>query len=216
MIERTGDIAGYARMLIGARVKHEQSSRIFGGPYMKLAQSYALRSYFFQLGCILGSRYRDRVDTFYHAMFGLAESGGQVAKLASENLVPTHVNENMKFSDYVLTDLMGLNGTHDLASFMSKSALSKVDSKTVMSDLWTDTLDGAAVGICHPAIVRGMFALSYAPMPKDSWDRARNAGVSLPEKQDLMTYDELEDEETSAFLHYCNECCPHLHDLLSA
>ena len=212
----TGDIAGYARILIRSRVQDAQSTRFFGKPYLKLGQCYLLWSYFFQLGCILGSRHSRHIDAFVHAMFGVRESASTVISDTAARLVPESVDGTLKFSDYPLRKLMESTGTNDLPSFMTKAGMSKLDSESAIAGAWLDALDGAAIGAIHPDLVREMFVLSHAPRSKENWDRARNAGLDLPEEQDLMTYEELEEAENVSFMHYCKECCPDLYAILSA
>lgn len=211
----TGDIAGYARILIRSRVEDAQSKRIFGKPYVKLGQCYLLWSYFFQLGCVLGSRHSRHVDAFVHAMFGVRESADTVIADTAARLVPESVDSTMKFSDYILRKLMESTETEDLPTFIAKAGMSKLDSESAIAAAWLDALDGAAIGAVHPDLVREMFALSHAPRPKENWDRARDAGLDLPAEQDLMTYEELEEAEDESFMHYCKECCPDLYAILN-
>jgi len=202
----TGDIAGYARILIRSRVEEAQTKRIFGKPYVKLGQCYLMWSYFFQLGCILGAKHSCHIDTFVHAMFGVRESAETVLTDTAARLVPNSVNSTMKFSDYILRRLMESTGTEDLPSFMTKVGMNKLDSESVIAGAWMDALDGAAIGVVHPDLVRDMFALSHAPRTKESWDHAFQ-GVRYDYTTSIMTYEELEKAEDESFMHYCKECC---------
>ena len=49
-----------------------------------------------------------------------------------------------------------------------------------------------------------------------SWQSAREAGLDIPEKQDLLTYDEAEQEEVESFLDYCQQYAPSLYVSLSS
>jgi len=212
----TGNIAGYARILIRKRIEEAQTKRIFGKPYLKLGQCYLLWSYFFQLGGILGAKHSSNLDAFVHALFGVRESAESVVTETAARLVPHSVNKTMNFSDYILNRLMQSTGTSDLPSFVLKAGMSKLSSETVTAAAWLDTMDGAAIGAMHPDLVREMFARSNAPRSKENWDRARAAGIDLPPEQDLMTYDEVEEAENEMFMQYCRECCPDLYAILNA
>ena len=209
----TGNIAGYARILIRYRIEEAQTKRIFGKPYLKLGQCYLLWSYFFQLGGILGAKHSSNIDAFVHAMFGVRESAESVLTETAARLVPHSVDNTMKFSDFILKRLMQSTGTHDLPL---KALMSKLSSETATAAAWLDAMDGAAIGALHPDLIREMFARSNAPRSKENWDRARAAGLDIPPEQDVMTYEEVEKAENEMFMHYCRECCPDLYAILNA
>jgi hypothetical protein len=58
-------LSGYAKLLASVRVQKEASKPFFGKPYLKYGQCYALWSYFFQLGGILGGRHSANLDALW-------------------------------------------------------------------------------------------------------------------------------------------------------
>ena len=76
-------------------------------------------------------------------------------------------------------------------------------------------MKGAALGALHPSEFRRLFEETYRDADEESWQEARAHGLNIPEERDVMTYDEVEQEEVESFLDYCQQYAPQLHVSLS-
>ncbi|MCH8274821.1 MAG: hypothetical protein IH851_08525 [Armatimonadetes bacterium] len=81
--------------------------------------------------------------------------------------------------------------------------------------LWQFAEEGAILGAMHPERAHRLYERMHAPRDQAAWDRARAAGLDIPEKQDIMTYEECEEGENEAFMAYCDQCAPSLYAVLN-
>ncbi|MFX0199861.1 MAG: hypothetical protein ACFFCW_27375 [Candidatus Hodarchaeota archaeon] len=214
------NISGYARLLARTRVEQQINKTLLCKPYLKYGQCYVLWSYFFQLGGILGAKHSANLDAFGHAFLGMQGDAGAVKSLFNEvanELVMCSVSDSMTFSDYVGANFMGRIGyTEDAYSFFFKHGMEKITPETAEELAWQYALDGAALGAIYPDVLREMFQRTHAEVPKGIWERARASGLDIPPEQDLMSYEEFEEDEDEVFMAYCRECCPNLYSIFIA
>jgi hypothetical protein len=100
-------ISGYARVLARTRVEHEVNKPFLGKPYLKYGQCYALWSYFFQLGGILGAKHSRNLDAFGLAFLGTRGKPGAVKLFFTDvanRLMTEFQIDSMTFADYVGSD----------------------------------------------------------------------------------------------------------------
>jgi hypothetical protein len=213
------NISGYARVLARTRVKQEVNKPFLGKPYLKYGQCYWIWSYFFQLGGILGAKHSANLDAFGNAFLGARGPSGAVKKFFTEvakRLVTDSVSDLMTFADYVGAEFIGRVGyVGDAHRFFFEHGMEKLPPNTAEELAWQYSEQGAALGTIYPHIIRKMFDQTHAAVPKEDWERARAAGLNIPQEQDLMSYEETEEEENEVFMDYCRECCPDLYSILS-
>jgi len=214
------NIPGYARVLARTRVEQQQNKPFLGRPYLKYGQCYALWGYFFQLGGILGAKHSAKLDAFGIAFLGARGEPGAVELFLTEvakRLVTHSLTDSMTFLDYVSAEFIGRVGyTGDAESFFFKHGMEKIDPETAAELTWQYAQKGAALGAIYPHIVRKMFERTHAVVHKEDWELSRASGLDIPPEQDLMSYEEIEEEEDKMFMAYCRECCPKLYFILTA
>ena len=213
-------LAGYARVLAQARVTQAQKQRLFGEPYLTLGQCWAFGAYFFQLGGILGAKYAGRLDVFTAAFLGLQGQPGAADRFFTElagairDEIPT---DSATFSDYVIADQMRrLKYSGDTVGFWQKFGLEKIKPETAADLAWQYAESGAAVGAVFPARLREVYDRAHTAVPGQTWERARTAGLAIPQEQNLLTYEVAEEDEDKLFMAYCRDCCPNHHAVLTA
>ena len=213
------NIPGYARVIARTRVQQEASKPFFGKPYLKCGQCYALWSYFFQLGGILGKRHSANLDAFGPAFLGIHGQPGAVNQFfteVAERLVAESVKDSMKFQDYVSLEFTRRVGyTGHILTYFAEHGMEKLPPSTAEELAWQYSSSGAALGAMYPQVVRQMFCQTHAPVPNEKWQQMRAAGLNLPPEQDVMSLQETEQSENAAFMLYCGECCPDLYRVLS-
>jgi hypothetical protein len=212
-------IAGYARVMARTRVEQEMNKPFLGKPYLKYGQCWAVWSYFFQLGGLLGARHSANLDAFATAFSGAHGEPGAAERFFSEvanSLMAKPVSDSTPL-DYVGAEFIGrLGHASDPWSFFFENAMQKIKPDFAEELAWQYATDGAALGAMYPGIFREMFERMHAARPKENWERARAAGLNLPVEQDVMSYEEAAEGEDEAFMDYCRRCCPNLYSILIA
>ena len=214
------NLAGYARVLARARVKQNQQKPFLGKPYLKFGQCLALWSYFFQLGGVLGAKYAAKLDAFEPAFLGARGEPGAVERFFTEvarDMLNHLLSQSTTFFEYVRADSMKRLGyTGDTVDFFLKFGMVKIKPETAAEVAWQYAENGAALGAIYPEEMRKMFDRSHAAVPNESWERARAAGLDIPQEQDRLSYKEVEGGENEVFMAYCRECCPNFYAVFTA
>ena len=211
------NIAGYIRVRARAMIENEMHKPFFGKPHIKYGQCYGLWGYLFQTSGILGAKYASNLDAFGYAFLGAQGSSGAVKNFfteKAEKLLTESVNDSMSFSDYIGTEVVRMTGHKgNAATYFLEHGMDKMQPATAEKMAWEFSSDGAALGAIFPEMIRKMYARTHSVKPY--WDEAYAAGVNIPQRQDLMTYKETEDEETRSFMEYCKHCCPDVYSILA-
>jgi hypothetical protein len=212
-------ISGYARILVRARAQQEATKPIFGKPTLKYGQCYVMSGYFMQLGAVLAAKYRNKLAAFGHAFLGATgdpDAMQRFVDLAASDVLAL-VSKGMTFSGYVIAEQINrLNYQGDSARFLFEMGMKKLDLVTGTSMLWQFAEQGAILGAAHPEIAHALFEQTHAPRDQTEWDRARIAGLDIPEEQDSITWEDVEEGESERFMDYCQQCAPSLHVVLIA
>jgi hypothetical protein len=130
-------------------------------------------------------------------------------------LVGNSLDDSMTFWDYVSEEIsrrMGYPG--DPAFIFIEHGMEKQSTETAVEVAWQYAEEGAALGATYPDVFRSMFERTHALAPKEQWARARAAGLNLPVEQEVMSYDEIEQDENGVFIAYCEKCYPQLYEIL--
>lgn len=210
---------GYAGLSAKYRVEQESQKRLLGKPFVKYGQCLAMFGYFFQLGGILGARYRDRLDEFGFAFTGLQGEPGSVNRYyadVAESII-AQVTECPSILDYIAkSECKKMNCNADLSELFLHHGMKKVRLESTIADCWYNAMYGAAFGAICPDDFRQLFERTHRKRDDESWRFARAAGLDIPERQDVMSYDEIEQEESEAFLNYCQQVTPAVYDSISS
>jgi hypothetical protein len=213
------EISGFARVMARIRVNQELNPRILGKPYLKFGQCVALGRYFFQWGGMLGDKHQMNLDAFGDAFLGAAAAPGAVKRLFTElanDIVTRSGDDSMTFYDYVSEEFSrGVGYVGDPASLFIKHGLDKIAPEIAVDIVRRYAVEGAALGVIYPDVLRKMYERSYAAVPKGQWDEARSAGLNIPAEQFFISYDELREADNEVFMAYCQKCCPDLYTILS-
>jgi hypothetical protein len=204
----------YAVAVAAVRAREWATRSFFGRSRLLYGQCYTLAGYFLQQGAILGARHRDKLDAFGRAFLAIAGPPGTAQREFRDHAPEpaATVQEGMAFHDYVNADqVRRLPYKGDPDRLFLELGPKRVDLHAAMLMLGEYALQGAILGATHPELVRRMFECTHAPRDPAQWARARAHGLDIPEKQDIMTYEECEREEDEAFMAYCQRCAPELY-----
>jgi len=213
------NLRGYARVLGQMRIAQQLNKSLFRKPYLKYGQCCYLWSYFLQLGGILGAKHAANLDAFGDAFLGMTGPPAAMKKWFADTAKPIAENlseDSMKFWEFVgrkYTERIGYAG--DAQSYLLKHGTTKVPASTAAVEAWGYSVQGAALGVLYPHVIRRMFEQTHRPISKASWNRAVAAGLAVPAEQNVMSYEEAEEAENKAFIHYCRECRQDLYPVLS-
>lgn len=211
-------IAGYARVLATQLARQAATKPIFGKPTLKYGQCYAMSGYFMQLGAVLSAKHRTEIAAFGQAFLGVSGDAGAMQRfvdLAAPDVV-TLIKETMTFSDYVTAEqIKRLEYSGDSERFFLEMGAKKLDLATGTSLLWQFAEQGTILGAVHPELARALFDSTHAFREQAEWDRARTAGLSLPEQPEVVSWEDVEKGENAVFLAYCQQCAPSLFEVLS-
>ncbi len=211
-------LVGYARVLARARVKQQEQEPLIGQPHLKFGQCLAVWAYFFQLGGILGAKYSGKLDAFGPAFLGVQGEAGAVERFFTDvasQIVDHYLSESTTLLDYVIADSMKrLNYSGHAVDFFRKFGMEKIRSEAATDVAWQYAESGAALGAIYPNELRALLDRSHA-VPRERWERARAAGVDIPQQQDPFSYEQVRDDEANLFMAYCHDCCPNLYAVLT-
>lgn len=211
--------SGFAADMAKYRVQQEWQKPLLGKPFVKYGQCLFMASYFFQLGGILGGKYRGKLDEFGWAFLGLRGEAGAVGRFYGEvaKVMLPRVTKCLTILECVAgahSEKLGFNG--DVSEFFLQYGMQKVKPETAMQMCWNYAQEGSALGAIHPGEFRRLFEETNKKRDEESWQFAHSAGLDIPEKQDIMSYDEVEQGEVESFLEYCRQCAPSLYVSLSS
>ena len=218
MSTETESIRGYARVMARLRVQREVNRPFLSRPHLKFGQCCVIWGYSFQQGAILSAKYSANLDAFGHAFLGMHGPTGAVAEFLAEVAKPIVTDfalESMKFTDYVgalVARRAGYQG--DWHEFRLEHLMEKLSPEIAEERVWRFSTDGVALGANYPHSVRRMLDQTHAAVPNEDWALMRTHGLDIPPEQDPLSYEDVEKEESKAFMDYCQECCPDLYTIL--
>ena len=212
-------LIGFARIMARTRVEQLCNKPIFGKPNLKQGQGLALWGNHFQIGAVLGAKHRDQLDAFGTAFLGAQGEPGAVGRYftdLAESLLADSITDTMTTHDYVGANLTKrVEYTGDWQTYLAEHGMDKLKSDTAEEVAWQFAGDGAALGAIYPDVARKMIEQTHRAIPKERWEQYHAAGLDIPEEQDILSYEEIEEGEEQLFMAYCQECCPELHIVLS-
>jgi len=172
---------------------HMVSKRLFGGYQMRLGSMVYAGLWVFQKGALLGRARRSSFQTMGSLVAQPGSNAAQAMKQSAEErmsrISSTEVTNFWEF--WCLTEYpnVAFGDFKVLKSlFRRKIRLYEVISKAAF---WA--ADGIGFGAKFPDFIESLWRRTYETPDPEKWNRARQAGVDLPEHQALLP---LEDAET--------------------
>lgn len=213
------NIPGFAFAMAEYRVQQERQKPFLGKPFVRYGQCLFMASYFFQLGGILGGRFRDRLDDFGWAFLGMRGEAGAMGRFYGEvaKVMLPQLAECLTISDYVSrtqSELLHFKG--DRSELLVQQGMQKIKLDSAAHMCYNYAQGGSVLGALQPDHFKQLFEETHKKADEESWQRFRAAGLDIPEQQDVMTYDEVEQEENESFMAYCQQCAPSLYVSLSS
>ena len=210
---------GYAWDLAEYRVRQEWHKPLLGKPFVRYGQCLSMAAYFFQMGGVLGGRYRDKLDEFGWAFLGWHGEAGAMSRYFGKVAKPMlpKVAKCSAILDYITWtqgEKLGFEG--DVSDLLLEYGMRKVKPETAIQMCWNYAEAGTVLGATEPSEFRRLFEETNKKVDEGSWQFARASGLDIPEQQDVMTYDEVEQEEAESFLDYCQQYAPSLYVPLSS
>ncbi len=164
---------------------------------------------------LLAAKYESQIATVADAVLGMT---GPESVLDSflRNIALQLENENkLKFasaSEFTFKEFPNLLNHGEVKSFIDVASRLhyRASIESVLNTSWHFASCGTAVGFCKPDVIRRMFEGTFARRSEDSWREAVNAGLAIPNVQEVIEYDDFEYDTNKMFLHYLSECRPDL------
>ena len=201
------------------RVCREQHKPLLRKPFLRFGQCLFLAAHFFQIGGVLGARYCTKLDEFGWAFLGFRGEAGDMSQYFGEYIqdILAKASDSRTILEYVERSeapRIGFKG--DLTEFWLQPGLEiqKISPDTAIQLCWEYAFAGSALGAMHADVFRRLFAETVCKKDEQSWQLARSCGLDIPEQQETITYEEVEQVSTESFLSYCQEYAPNLHAAL--
>lgn len=206
-------LPAYARILAGSMVHQQRNKRLLGKPYLKYGQCFGIWGYLFQVGGILARKHNANLDAFGPAFLGWQGERGAIrsffATVANKDVTYDRFIAATSFFDYVQAEFVGRLGyTGNVQDYCLGHIMDRLPLTTAAELGWQYAEQGAALGAIHPHLLRAMFERTYALRPKEEWEQAYAAGLDIPERQDVETYEDAEETENKQFIDYCQDARP--------
>jgi|WetSurMetagenome_2_1015567.scaffolds.fasta_scaffold61177_3 hypothetical protein len=210
--------SGFVKMLATLRVQQEWQKPLFGKPFVKYGQCLVMGGYFFQLGGVLVIRFRDKLDEFGWAFHGLHGESGAIDRFYDEvmKLNYPRVSDCSSIHDYIReSEAKKLDFKGDALDILFNYGMQKIKPELAIQICQHYAVDGSALGAIHPDQFKRLFEGTHTKADDESWQRARASGLDIPEQQNVLRYDEAEQEAVEMFLAYCEQYASALYGSLS-
>ena len=141
---------------------------------------------------------------------------GRFYGLVAERMLP-RVADCSTIFDYVNgSQAERLDFKGDVSQILFRFGMQKVNPESATQMCCNYAQEGSALGAIYPGHFKRLFEETYKKRDEDTWQLFRASGLDLPEQQDVMRYDEVEQVEAQTFLAYCEEFAPSLYVSLSS
>lgn len=210
----------YARVVARGLAHEWQNKRLFGKPYLKYGQCFALWGFLFEIGGLLGASHANNLDAFGHAFLGYTGPPNAMrtflVEVADKEIALYGVSNATTFFAYVEAEfLRRLAYKDDPGDFFLLHGMDKMPLHTAAELGWQYAEQGSAIGAIVPSLMRGMFETTHAPSSSEQWEQARATGLDIPPTQTQTTYLEAQTAHNEGFLDYCREHRSDLYGVLS-
>jgi hypothetical protein len=218
-------------------LKQVLKKKIFGERYLRLWDYFAILSFQYESGAILGRAKHDKTSTIANMLVVPGGKGKEFVKLMQDqakgrlekfrNALGKQPDTFYEFIfdrelDRVLASAFGLSLNElFLLSLETKKMdiMAKVfDHKVSFSTAWPNIqaygMEGIGFGSSFPELTVNMYKNAYENVDVDKWAEARKYGVDIPEKPDIVSFEEREEIVLQTVAAYTAEFYPELLDLL--
>ena len=203
---------GYWRSVAEEWIRGQLIKPFLGRRHLKLGQCLALWGYLFELGGMLGSKHRAKLDVFVSAFLGITGEAGAAERFVvavANKILDQHSLNSMNHWDFVAADLgdrVSYYKRDDWSSLFWERGADKIPPDVATKNAWFYAEDGVALGAITPDVVRGMFERTHAPRSKERWHEAYASGLDIgPEPPAPRSYDEAKEEENKIFMEWCRQ-----------
>jgi len=205
-------------------------TRLFGGPYIRFYDLCAVLSYLYTSGAILGRARRNKLSilakmlsvpgTEKENMNWLQEQAKErLEKFRNElGKEPDTFNEFILFKE--LESAIGVSmedwfEAHTKGNTkIMKVADEKVPLEQAQHGMRMCGLAGIGFGIAFPELTERMCRNATENIDMDKWSKARAYGLAIPEKPDIVSFEEREESILQIVAAYTAEFYPELLDPL--
>jgi len=183
-------------------------------PHLSLLSAYYAGVAVFQQGAVLGYARNSQMEI----LAKLFATPGQERE-ACDHLIEA-TKENVEgygqlpesFTDFFSKTVgAGMFKAHEnLSHLETLDRLSRDTVRVGMALGWLDTwfLAGVGLGLAFPEQVEKMWREGYETTDPEAWERARQAGLDIPEQQTLLSMEEMEQVVLSQVTPYAHEYVP--------
>ena len=212
---------GYWKNVAENIIRGQLIKPFLGRPYLKLGQCFGLWGYLFELGGMLGSKHRAKLDAFLPAFVGMSGEAGAAERFliaVADTLRERHSLNSMKHWDFVGADLGDRVSDYkrdDWNSLLMERGMDKFSPDVAAKNAWFYARNGAALGTMAPDVVRAMFERTHASVSNEKWQQMYASGLDIGLEPPLpRSYEEAQEEENKIFMEYCREFYPDLYPVL--
>ncbi len=186
---------------------------LMGKPYMMTGTLFGSLSFMFQTGAILGHYFGRRGDGFFLA-FGVegdhqAQGWALIVVQMQRNVVP-FLEKVKTFNDLVIESerVRRYKDTGPEDTFIMRQMQQKVKLDVAYEENLEWLLMGAAFGVAYPDAVVALYNQSHAPFDAEKWKKFHDAGLHIPEAQEVIPWDEQSQNDVQMFTEYVHLNCP--------
>ena len=143
---------GYWRGVAEHFITAQINKPFFGRPYLKLGQCFGLWGYHFELGGMLGSKHRAKLDAFLHAFVGMSGEAGAAERFVvavANKILDQRSLHSMNQWDYVaahLGDRCSYYKRDNWHYLLMERGADKIPPHVAAKNAWFYAEDGAALG----------------------------------------------------------------------
>ncbi len=212
--------AGYVIDLSKAGIDQQLNKPFFGKSYLKFGQCVIMMMSFFQLGGILGAKYAKKCDSFAQAFLGITRENGTITIESYFNKINKMIVDDfdltsMNVFSYILNAYkQDIKYSGNDENFIHEYFIKKISAGVSMQQIQLFALRGASIGVTHPKLIKILYQNTHIKESEDRYKLAVSCGLNIPEKQEIIPYEEEEKIDITEFLEYCKFYCPDLHDVL--
>jgi hypothetical protein len=211
-------ISGYVIVLSKTMIEQQLNKPFFGKPYLKFGQCFIMMMSFFQMGGILGAKYSNKYDSFARAFLGV--KGENDAIINSFNKIKDMIVNDFDLNSmsifsynlHAFKQKIGYLGNDE--NFLHEYFMKKVPQTIAMELIQLSALSGASIGVTHPTLIKNLYENTHVKEPQDRYKLAVSIGLNIPEKQEIVPYEEEEKIDSTEFMEYCKSCCPSHYNVL--
>ena len=212
---------GYWANVAGSFIRSQRIKPFLGRPHLKLGQCFALWGTHFELGGMLVSKHRDKLDAFVSAFLGMTGEAGAAERFlvaVGNKILDRHSLNSMNQWDFVAADLGDRVSEYKRDAWhhlLMERGTDKLPPDAAAKNAWFYARDGAAVGAVAPDVVRGMFERTYVPVSQERWQEKYDHGLDIgPDPFAPRNYEQDKEEQNKFFMEFSREFYPDEYSLL--